>query len=129
MGKYTLLRAKGLWRTKQFQTKDVPFFRDGVILDPTAPLAELEPTTGATLKLMNQKNGVRGSCVHHHAIGNQRLCPVRALAKRVHHIHANSGSGDDMLCTFYDHMGKGVVMDQDMNKTIKVAVADLKLES
>ena len=33
-----------------------------------------------------------------------------------------------MLCTFFDHVGKGVVMDSNMNKLVKVAVADLKLE-
>ena len=129
VGEYTSSRTKGLRRTKQFRTRDVSFFRDGEMLDPKAPLAELETATGATLKLTNQKNGVRGSCVHHHAIRNRELCPVRALARRVHHVYANNGSGDDMVCTFFDHVGKGVVMDHDMNKLVKVAVADLKLEA
>ena len=54
---------------------------------------------------------------------------MRALARRVHHIHANGGLGDDMLCTFFNHVGKGVVLDQDMNKLVKVAVVDLNLEA
>ena len=34
-----------------------------------------------------------------------------------------------MLCMFIDHMGKGVVMDQDMNSLFKVVGVDLKFES
>ena len=34
-----------------------------------------------------------------------------------------------MLCMFVDHVGKSVVLDQDMNMFIKVIVADLKLEA
>ena len=73
------------------------FFRNGEMLDPRAPLEVLEAATGATMKLTNQKNGVQGSCVHHHAISNWELFPVHALARRVHHIYANGGSGDDMV--------------------------------
>ena len=123
LGKYTSLRTKGLWWTKQFRTRDVSFFCDGEVLDPKAPLAELETATGATLKLTNQKNSVQETCVHHNAIRNRDLCPVRALTQRVHHVYANGGLGDNMLCTFIDDVGKGVVMDQDMNRVIKVALS------
>ena len=34
-----------------------------------------------------------------------------------------------MVCTFVDHVGKSVVLDQDMSKLIKVAVVNLKLEA
>ena len=34
-----------------------------------------------------------------------------------------------MLCTFVDHVGKDVVRYHDMNKLMKVAVVDLKLEA
>ena len=34
-----------------------------------------------------------------------------------------------MLCTFMDQVGKSMVLNQYMNKLIKVAVADLKLEA
>ena len=129
VGEYTSSKTRGLRRTKQFRAQDVSFFQDGEILDPRAPLEELETATGATLKLTNQKNGVRGSCVQHHAIRNSKLCPVRALARRIHHIYANGGAEEDMLCTFFDHVGKGVIMDQKMNQLVKVAVADLKLEA
>ena len=34
-----------------------------------------------------------------------------------------------MMCTFVDHVGKDVVCDHNMNKLMKVAVVDLKLEA
>ena len=61
VGEYTSSCAKRLRRTKQFRARGVSFFREGVMLDPQAPLEELMTATGATLKLTNQKNGVRGS--------------------------------------------------------------------
>ena len=41
----------------------------------------------------------------------------------------NRGAKDHMLFTFVDNVEKGVVLDHDMNKLIKVAVVDLKLEA
>ena len=34
-----------------------------------------------------------------------------------------------MVCTYVDHLGKSVVLDQDMSKLIKVAVVNLKLDA
>ena len=34
-----------------------------------------------------------------------------------------------MVCTYVDHLGKSMVLDQDMNKLIRVAVVNLKLEA
>ena len=83
-------------------------------MDPHAPLAELETATGATLKLTNQKNSAHGSYVHHYTISNWEIFLMRALVQQDHHIYANRGSKDNMLCTFVDHVGKGVVLDHDM---------------
>ena len=47
--------------------------------------------------------------------------------RRVHHILSNGGNGEDMLCTFYEHKGKGVVMDQDITSMVRLAVVGLKL--
>ena len=127
VGEYTSSCTRGLRRTKQFRVRDVSFHRHGRIIDPAGDLEALLSATGATLKLTNQKNGVRGSCVHHHAISNTDVCPVRALARRVHHVRSNGGTGDDMLCTFFDHRGKGVVKDRDVTRMVRVAAVDLKL--
>ena len=106
VGKYTSSRTRRLRRTKQFQVQDVSFHRYGAILHPTGDLGVLLSATCATLKLTNQKNGVRGLWVHHHTISNTCLCPVRALARRVHHIISNGGTGNDMLCRFSTTEGK-----------------------
>ena len=42
---------------------------------------------------------------------------------------ASSRCWENMVCTFVDHVGKSVVLDQDMSKLIKVVVVDLKLEA
>ena len=60
VGEYTSLQTKGLRWTKQFRTRNVSFFRDGEMLDPATPLAELETAMGAILNITNQKNRVRG---------------------------------------------------------------------
>ena len=97
-----------------------------MVLDPLAGLDKLLTATGATLKLTNQKNSVRGSCVYHHAIANKHLCPIRALEQRVHHIISNGGNSN-MLCTFFDHRGKGIVIDQDITNMVCLVVVNLKL--
>jgi hypothetical protein len=42
--------------------------------------------TGATINLENQKNGVRGACVHQATSGDKDIDPVRSLARLVHRI-------------------------------------------
>lgn len=127
VGEYTTSQMRGLRRTKQFRAQDVSFFRDGVVLHPQTKAGTLETATGATLRLTNQKNGVWGSCVHHHTISNRELCPAQVLARRIHHIYENTGSDDDMLCTYFDHMGKGAVVNGDITQLVQVAAVDLDL--
>ena len=79
VGEYTSSCIHRLRRTKQFWAQDVSFHQNGEVLAPMTGLDMLLSATGATLKLTNQKNGVRGSCVHHHTISNTSLCLVRAL--------------------------------------------------
>ena len=105
VGEYTSSWSRQLQRTRHFQTKDVSFHRNRVVLDPLSRLDELLTATGATLKLTNQKNGVWSSCVHHHAIANKCVCPIRALAWQVHHVLSNGSNGDNMMCTFFDRRG------------------------
>ena len=127
VGEYTSTKTKRRTRTKQFRVRDVSFQKEGRILDPAAPLNILMTASGATLKLTNQKNGIRGSCVHHHVVTPASQCPVRALARRVNHILSNGGSPESMLCCFYDHLGENIVFDSDVTKAVKLAVVSLKL--
>jgi hypothetical protein len=50
------------------------------------------PLSGyATLKLDNQKNGLKGVCVHQEANGEAFNYPVKALVHRVIHICKHGG--------------------------------------
>jgi hypothetical protein len=58
---------------------------DGTVIPTTAPLEDLLSATSVTLWLDNQKNGQRGTTIHHTACPSW-FCPVKALARRVHAI-------------------------------------------
>jgi hypothetical protein len=56
-------------------------------LDPNLPYQTLiDLTTAATLQITNQKNGKKNQTIHHTST-YQPDCPVKALARRLHHIH------------------------------------------
>ncbi len=53
------------------------------------------------MTINNQKNGTQGGTIHQNAPKTQR-CPIKGLARRVHHIisHAN-GLPDDIISTYF----------------------------
>ena len=128
VGEYTHTNEKQRRRTKQFRAKDVTFWDStGAVIPNTAPLATLAQAAEATLSISNQKNGTRGSLIHHEA-NHELSCPVAALARRVHHIMAR-GVADDMLGTYFNPRGyKMHIVAGDINKAIKLAVTSLGLE-
>jgi hypothetical protein len=85
-GEYTMPSARTKTRTVQFRRGDVRFFRNGVVLPHSAPLATLLQADAARLYIDNQKNGQRGSTMHHTAHAGE-FCPIKALARRVHHLY------------------------------------------
>lgn len=89
------------------------------------------PTGGAvaTLKFSNQKNGVRGALIHHHALSHPSICPVKALTRRVAHLHANKASPDTLICAYFDHLGKEHIRNNEMLKLVRAASVALNLES
>ena len=88
-------------RTIQFRLQDVGFFNNTVAIDKSkATLDELMNATSVTLRIGNQKNGKMGQCIHHEALKNVTVGPTQALARRVHHILSNGGSGETLLCEF-----------------------------
>ena len=46
-----------------------------------APWANLNTADAVTNRLENQKNGQRGTTLHHHESGHPIMCPVRAMAR------------------------------------------------
>jgi integrase len=85
-GEYTMQSARTPTRTVQFRLMDVRFFKNGLILPHSAPLATLLQADGVRLYLDNQKNSQRGSTMYHTATPGD-FCPVKALARRVHRLY------------------------------------------
>jgi hypothetical protein len=102
VGEYTGHRNGERRRTKQFRICDVLFYgADEKIIPNTAPLHELSTATTAVLRITNQKNGTRGSRISHSTSGT-KVCPVRALARRVHDILSHQESSmTDIISTYY----------------------------
>ena len=81
-------KSRRATRTVPLRRQDIQLWRGGAILLHTASLADLLQATSATINLENQKNGIRGSAVHHESSGDPDIDPVRSLARLVHHIAA-----------------------------------------
>jgi hypothetical protein len=56
VGEYTMPRRNIQMRTEQFRVQDVTFWRNGLVLPNTSPLAQLISAESVTLYLDNQKN-------------------------------------------------------------------------
>jgi integrase len=85
-GKYAMPTSRTKTRTVQFRRRDVRFFKDGEVVPHSVSLASLRAADSARLYIDNQKNGMRGSTMHHTATSDS-FCPVKALANRVHALH------------------------------------------
>ena len=128
VGEYTFHSDKQKRRTRQFRARDVTFFDSrGIIIPNNSPLSLLLQAKDATLHISNQKNGTRGSLVNNEA-NDKRSCPVRALARRVHHI-MSFGGPDDILGTYFtDHRRyKSHIVEKNINDALKRTVVALNL--
>ena len=136
VGEYTKPRVKkingkikGVTRTVQFSVANVGFFKNNNILPRRNSLQILLQADSCTLKITNQKNGRMGETIHQYAIDNIH-CPVKALARRVHHILSNKGSTENLICDVFDHINNQWVQvtPTHMITGIRAAVSTLKLE-
>ena len=135
IGEYTVKKSKNYSKqTRQFKMRDVVFFYKsecGKIckLRRDATDAEILAATSASLKLDNQKNGHKGVCVHHHANGDDYLCPVKALARRYIHIRRNGGdwrkSLDTWLSACYEEGMRDDISNEDVSQKLKWAAGQL----
>ena len=128
VGEYTWSGTKQKRRTKQFQVKNVIFRNGQHVIPNTAPLSQLLKATSATLVIDNQKNGIRGQCIHHQCTGHGNS-PVKSLAHRVHHIMSSFGNNQSTCLSAY--LGRDGsqqhVQASDINRAVKIAVAQLGL--
>jgi hypothetical protein len=99
-GEYTMPSTRTRTRTVQFRRGDIRFFKDGHILPHSAPLATLLQADAARLYLDNQKNGQRGSTMHHTAVADSTFCPIKALARRVHHLYESDPTAPHLPLSF-----------------------------
>ncbi len=115
-------------RTVNFRVRDVGFFKAGKQLPRHSPIQTLLTADSCTLKISNQKNGRMGETIHHKAIPHLDTCPVKALARRIHHITSNKGDDDSPLCRYYNGTKPSHVTPKDMIQGVWDAVRDLQLK-
>jgi hypothetical protein len=118
-------------RTTPFKACDITFWdKSHNIIPNTSSLATLYKASSVTMKIGNQKNGIRGGTINHAAL-HSKHCPVRALARRVHSIMSHpNGKPDQILSTFFETGTKTVktVDASFINKQLKKAVLATKLD-
>jgi integrase len=85
-GEYAMPTSRNKTRAVQFRCQDVRFFSNGQVVPHNVPLDTLRQADSVRLYIDNQKNGARGSTMHHTAT-TEAFCPVKALANRVHALH------------------------------------------
>jgi hypothetical protein len=131
IGEYTVKSTRNQSKqTTQFRISDVTFFKhdaNGHLrqLSRRAPLTDIMTAASATLKLDNQKNGWKGVCIHQEANGEHQLCPVRALGRRVAHIHTATSIHTTFLSAFFIDGERFDVTDTDIRKSLKMAATML----
>jgi hypothetical protein len=131
IGEHTVKRQRD-WtkrarkQTVQFKVEDVTFFKmdkHGILqcLPRNAPFSLIMTAESVTLKLDNQKNRWKGVCVHQEANREAFNCPVKALARRVIHIHENGRDQKALLLAIYVEGVSYDVTGDDISKGLKMA--------
>ena len=88
---------------------------------------ELLAADGVTLKLTNQKNGYKNACIHHEVNGETHACPVRAVARRVISIRANTSDRETFLAAYWDERGERKnVSDANVRTALKLGATVLR---
>ena len=115
-------------RTIQFTVGCVGFFKNGTLLPRTSPLDILLTADSATLRIINQKNGRMGTCIHHECSGLPSS-PTKALARLVNNILTSGGSNDTLICDFWDTAQQEwkSIQAKDIITMTRNAVTTLKL--
>lgn len=137
VGEYTRKGSRNNTKqTKEFEVRDVTFYRPDpttgqlrVVNAATATDEELLSAHGISLRLRNQKNGWKNVCIFQENNGNSYNCGVKAIARRVIHIRAHTGSWAAAqhcpLSTYFVGSTRHYVTQEDMSKHLKMAAAML----
>ena len=117
-------------KTVNFRVCDVSFFkkdRDGRLrmLSADARARDIMLADGATLRLVDQKNGWKNVCIHQQKTGDKILCPVRALGRIILEIRDITESKTEWLSAFKGEKGIQHVVAKDISQAIKFAAGKL----
>ena len=126
VGEHTIRNQKKTTRTKQFTIRDVTLFKDGKELSRRASLNTLLQADSGTLYVRNQKNGVKGQNIHHHAT-HKEDCPAKALARRVHHIMQHTTNQDTIISAYFEKGQAKHMTNEHINNIVKKSVLALGL--
>jgi hypothetical protein len=128
VGEYTKPRSQAR-NTIPFRVQDITFRNAlGNLISNTSPLLTLLTAAEATIRMPNQKNGVKGQCIHQECTGSLHS-PVKSLARRVHHILTNNGTAATSIFA-YTHplkVGWQSITSHHINTTLKQAAGDIGL--
>lgn len=82
----------------------------------------------ATIRIPNQKNGIKGQCIHQNCTGTPNS-PVKSLARRVHHILHHGGTDSTPIYAYHHPLYDGwrQVTADHINKAIKQAAGTIGL--
>ena len=115
-------------RTIQFTVGDVGFHKNNKILSRHSPLTLLLTADQCTLKITNQKNGRMGQTISHETVKDEPHGPVKAMARRIHHILSNGGSESNLLSDYINSDGIWqTVTPAQMRQGVRTSVKELNL--
>ena len=107
-------------RTVPLRKQDIKLWSNGSRLSNDADWVELSSADAVTITLENQKNGDKGSVLHHTASGDDIMCPVRAMTWILYAIrHADPTTPIGTFCHASGAIGR--VTAKDMRLTLKQA--------
>ena len=89
-------------RTVQFRFKDVLFWENGFSLDPrTTSLETLRTADAATLRIVNQKNGVKNQTTHHErSTKNNEIRTIAILIELIKDLKLTGATDKTLLCAY-----------------------------
>jgi hypothetical protein len=78
VGEYVMPNPGTITLTVQFHLKDIHLWWQGSLLSNFAPHIDLMEVDAVTIYLENQKNGHKGTTIHHMAVAGW-FCPVKLI--------------------------------------------------
>jgi len=115
----------GYGTPNSFALRISKFFIDNLFIPMDQVRAYAQEINLVSLTIDNQKNGVWGQILSHHALtGNRRCCPVCAVVLRVIDFLQDGASPDTLICTFREakSLPWQFVRDKDIVKVVKDAL-------